>query len=93
MKSEKTNNNRAGEMAQWLKECTVLAEDPVWILGPTSGGSQLPVTSAPGDLMPLQAPALTYTDTDIITGCRQSKACIQSGHGCAPEHWFLRAVK
>lgn len=73
--------------------CTALPEDRVHFPTPTSGGSQLPVTSAPGDLMPLQAPALTYTDTDIITGCRQSKACIQSGHGCAPEHCFLRAVK
>ena len=56
-------------MAQWLKAW-------VWFPASKSGSSQLPVTSALRDLIPLQATAFTYTypDTDIITGCRQSKA-------------------
>ena len=40
----------AGEMAQRLRAHTAFSGDP---LTPTSGSSQLPVTSAQGDLMPL----------------------------------------
>lgn len=38
------------EMAQWLRAHTVLVEDQSLVLEIKSGGSQLPIILAPGDL-------------------------------------------
>lgn len=46
------NDWRAIEMAQWLRACMPLAEDPSF-LAHVSGSLQMPITPAPGDLIPL----------------------------------------
>jgi hypothetical protein len=54
-------------MLEWLRAPAVLPEDQSSVPSSMSGGSQLPVNAAPGNLTlisgSLKTPAHTYTDT------------------------------
>lgn len=50
MSAKKIKQRRAGEVAEWLRTLTVLAESPGSVSSTTSGGSQFPVP--PWDLLP-----------------------------------------